>query len=223
MKKTKMLAAVMAVLAVIAIAPVSAMATPVGDTTTPVTATNSRSDSSLKELGISPGTITPVFSPSRLEYSASLPSGTTAIKVFATPNSPDGGIAYVTGSKTLVDGVNTVKVCCGAADGTSTVYIITVNVGAVASTPVTENTVDAPTSTDTAVTPGVDTSVDTQLIDPVTGLPIDPVVASDSAISTEPEIEENTPRTDAYQSSSVSSFHQCQLLSFPLLYLVHHL
>lgn len=201
MKKSKILAVVAVFVMALAIAPVSVMATPVGDGVTS-TATSSRSDSTLKELGISPGTITPIFSPSRLEYQATLPSGTTAIKVFATPNSPDGGIAYVTGSKTLVDGTNTVKVCCGAADGTSTVYIITVYVGTTAPAPEATTGVgdtvggaDTTTGVDTAI--GTDTNTTTQQIDPLTGLPVDTSIVSDSAMNATPVVEENTPHTDA--------------------------
>ncbi len=206
MRKTKMLAVATVFAAALALSPVSVMATPVSDTTTPTTTTTTdlRSNSTLKELGISPGTITPVFTPGRLEYTASLPSGTTAIKVFATPTAPDGGIAYVTGSKTLVDGTNTVKVCCSAPDGTSSVYTITVNVGTVAQAPATETqgtgtTNSEGTDANAGVTGTDSTTIDQTIeVDPVTGLPIDTAVETAPVVDIAPAPEvDTTPKTDA--------------------------
>lgn len=165
MRKFKTLALAFGIAFAMVIAPVTALAGELGDTTeetttttTTTTTTASQSDSSLAELGISPGTISPSFSSTVTEYYATLEAGTTEIKVFATPNSSAAGIAWVTGSKTLVDGENTVKVCCGAPNGDATVYIIHVTVGS-GTTSTTDTSTG--TSTDTSTTTDTSTSTDT--------------------------------------------------------------
>lgn len=132
------------ILFAMAIAPMSAFATE----------TTGSSDSCLSELRIVPGELSPAFSPTIYEYTAWVDADVTSVKIPATPRSSDAAIAYVTGAKEIVPGTNTIKVCCGASDGTSSIYTITVTCGGTAPDPVVNEVVE-PDDTDAVTIEGV--------------------------------------------------------------------
>lgn len=83
------------------------------------------SDCKLASLQISPGTLSPKFSPSTVKYTATVPNETTKLTVSATPTDAKASVTSVTGTKLSV-GKNTVKVNVTAENGASVAYVITV-------------------------------------------------------------------------------------------------
>lgn len=87
------------------------------------------SDSSLASLGISPGSLSPSFSPGTYEYTATVDADVTRVSIPARPNSSKAVIASVSGAKSIRPGTNTVKVVVEAENGTTSTYTITVYCG----------------------------------------------------------------------------------------------
>lgn len=116
----------------------------------------SSSDSSLASLGISPGTLSPAFSPNVYEYTATVDADVTRVSIPARPNSSTAVIASVSGAKSIRPGTNTVKVVVEAANGTTSTYTITVQCGSGTSSPSTAEPQDAsePTSIEGEIVDG---------------------------------------------------------------------
>ena len=83
-------------------------------------------DNSLKSLTISPGTLSPAFSPSNTKYTATVANSTKKITVSATPNHSAAKVTSVTGADNLSVGKNDIKVLVQAEDGSTATYTITV-------------------------------------------------------------------------------------------------
>lgn len=91
------------------------------------------SDSSLKSLTVSPGTLSPQFSPKTTSYSMTVSASTSKLAVTAVQNH---GKATVSVSGTnLKEGVNWVTITVKAEDGSTTKYSIKVTRNAAAVTP----------------------------------------------------------------------------------------
>lgn len=88
-------------------------------------AVKASSDCKLASLQISPGTLSPAFSPTTVEYSATVGYDTTKIAVSATPNHSKASVTGVTGTDLSV-GSNTVRVIVTAESGVSVAYVINV-------------------------------------------------------------------------------------------------
>jgi len=100
-----------------------------------VTATRLSTVSTLSGISLDSGSISPVFDPGTLAYSALIGNSTTSVKV--TPNSTEtyalvtvNGSSVVSGSASnsipLVAGFNTIQVVGTAQDGSATTYTLTV-------------------------------------------------------------------------------------------------
>lgn len=81
------------------------------------------SDSSLKSLSVSKGSLSPAFKTTTTSYKVSLPAGTESIKVSGTVNDASASVSG-TGEKKLKPGNNTISIVVTAEDGTSTTYTI---------------------------------------------------------------------------------------------------
>ncbi|MBE6161074.1 MAG: cadherin-like beta sandwich domain-containing protein [Firmicutes bacterium] len=100
----------------------------VGNTTPTPTPTDKSKDNTLKDLTVSKGTLSPKFSSGTTSYTLDLDESISQINVSATPNDSKAKVSG-TGTKTLTDGKNTVKVTVTAEDGSTKDYTITVNRG----------------------------------------------------------------------------------------------
>ena len=123
------------------------------------------SDSSLASLGISPGTLSPAFSPNVYEYTATVDADVTRVSIPARPNSSTAVIASVSGAKSIRPGTNTVKVVVEAANGTTSTYTITVQCGSGAQNPPASEPQDTsePTSVEGEI---VDGQTDGETVNP---------------------------------------------------------
>lgn len=83
-------------------------------------------DNSLKELTISPGTLSPAFSGKTLTYSATVGSDVTNIAVSATPVNEKAVVESVTGNTNLKSGDNTIKIVVKAENGVTATYTVNV-------------------------------------------------------------------------------------------------
>lgn len=90
--------------------------------TSPPTAS---SDSSLKSLTISPGSLSPAFSSGNKNYTVTVSSDTTSLAVSAKTNHSAARVS-VSGNNSLAVGVNWVSVTVTAEDGSTTKYVIKV-------------------------------------------------------------------------------------------------
>ena len=106
-------------------------------------------DASLKELKLSNGTLSPAFSPSTMNYTASVGADISSIVVSGTTSHENAAITSINGADNLKEGQNTVKVSVTAESGATAVYTIIVTKGAAAVA--TETPV--PTAEATAATP----------------------------------------------------------------------
>lgn len=105
-------------------------------------------DASLKELKISEGTLSPTFSPSVMNYTASVGADVTSVVVSGTTTNGKAGITSITGSDNLKPGENVVKVSVTAESGATAVYTITITkAGSTAQTAASTNVTAAPTAT----------------------------------------------------------------------------
>lgn len=102
------------------------------------------SDSSLKALTVSPGTLSPQFSSGTINYTMTVSSSTTQLTVSATPNHSAAKVS-VTGNNNLQVGTNWVTVTVIAEDGTKTYYsiMVTRNASVTSPPPVVTPTVSA--------------------------------------------------------------------------------
>jgi hypothetical protein len=92
-------------------------------------------DASLKELKLSNGTLSPAFSPSTMNYTASVGADISSIVVSGTTSHANAAITSISGADNLKAGENTVKVSVTAESGATAVYTITVTkAGAAADT-----------------------------------------------------------------------------------------
>lgn len=94
-------------------------------TTKPVEEKEKSKDSSLKELAIAEGAITPEFNKDVKEYALTVPNEITSVNVAATPTDSKAK-ATVEGNTELKEGENTVKVTVTAENGNKTNYTIKV-------------------------------------------------------------------------------------------------
>lgn len=83
-------------------------------------------DNSLKVLSISPGTLSPAFAGSTVQYSATVPNDVTSVAVTATPVNENASVESVTGNENLVVGVNAVRIVVKAENGVTATYTINV-------------------------------------------------------------------------------------------------
>lgn len=86
-------------------------------------------DNSLRSLSISPGTLSPAFKYSTLNYTASVAADVTSVAVDAQVSNAKARVESVTGDKDLKPGDNTIKITVKAENGTIATYTITVNRG----------------------------------------------------------------------------------------------
>lgn len=89
-------------------------------------------DASLKELKLSNGTLSPAFSPSTMNYTASVGADISSIVVSGTTSHESAAITSINGADNLKEGQNTVKVSVTAESGATAVYTIIVTKGAAA-------------------------------------------------------------------------------------------
>lgn len=94
-------------------------------TTKPVEEKEKSKDSSLKELAIAEGAITPEFNKDVKEYVLTVPNEITSVNVTATPTDSKAK-ATIEGNTELKEGENTVTVTVTAENGDKTNYIIKV-------------------------------------------------------------------------------------------------
>jgi hypothetical protein len=94
-------------------------------TTKPVEEKEKSKDSSLKELAIAEGAITPEFNKDVKEYALTVPNEITSVSVTATPTDSKAK-AVVEGNTELKEGENTVTVTVTAENGDKTNYTIKV-------------------------------------------------------------------------------------------------
>ncbi len=94
-------------------------------TTKPVEEKEKSKDSSLKELAIAEGAITPEFNKDVKEYVLTVPNEITSVNVTATPTDSKAK-ANIEGNTELKEGENTVTVTVTAENGDKTNYIIKV-------------------------------------------------------------------------------------------------
>lgn len=100
--------------------------------TTPGTnppANNKSTDAKLSTLIVSPGTLTPAFSPTIYDYKLQVEVGTTEIAVSAKPANAKAVVSSVNGATGLVKGPNTVTVVVKAENGNTATYTLHVQVG----------------------------------------------------------------------------------------------
>lgn len=83
-------------------------------------------DASLKELKLSEGTLSPAFSPSTMNYTASVGADINSIVVSGTTSNANAEITSVSGADNLKTGDNTIKVSVTAESGATAVYTVTV-------------------------------------------------------------------------------------------------
>lgn len=84
-------------------------------------------DNTLKSLSVEGYEISPEFNKDTLDYSVSVPEGTTSINVLASANSKYASVSG-TGSKEVVEGINNLSVVVKAESGTERIYNLVVNV-----------------------------------------------------------------------------------------------
>lgn len=89
-------------------------------------------DASLKELKLSNGTLSPAFSPSTMNYTASVGADISSIVVSGTTSHENAAITSINGADNLKEGQNTVKVSVTAESGATAVYTIIVTKGTAA-------------------------------------------------------------------------------------------
>ena len=89
-------------------------------------AASQSADNSLKELNISPGTLSPAFSGKTTTYSATVGSDVTNIAVSATPVNEKAVVESVTGNTNLKSGDNTIKIVVKAENGVTATYTVNV-------------------------------------------------------------------------------------------------
>ncbi len=87
---------------------------------------NKSADNSLKSLKISPGTLSPTFKYSTVNYRATVGADVTSIAVDAKPSNAKAVVESVTGNNNLKVGKNTIKVVVKAENGTLATYTIIV-------------------------------------------------------------------------------------------------
>ncbi len=83
-------------------------------------------DASLKELKLSTGTLSPAFSPSTMNYTASVGADVSSVVVSGTTSNANAEITSISGADNLKAGDNTIKVSVTAESGATAVYTITV-------------------------------------------------------------------------------------------------
>lgn len=86
------------------------------------------SNNKLNSLQVYPGTLTPAFSTSTMEYTVTVPADTTEVTISATPQSSKATVS-VTGGKDLKLGANEARVVVVAENGSSIAYTITIMCG----------------------------------------------------------------------------------------------
>ena len=90
------------------------------------TTANQSADNSLKELTISPGTLSPAFAGKTTTYSATVGSDVTNIAVSATPVNEKAVVESVTGNTNLKSGSNAIKIVVRAENGVTATYTVNV-------------------------------------------------------------------------------------------------
>lgn len=91
-----------------------------------VTITNLSDNSSLSSLSISPGSLSPAFSPSTTNYSVSVSNSVSSMTVSAIPADSQAR-ASVSGNSNLKVGSNTITITVTAGNGSTSKYYINVN------------------------------------------------------------------------------------------------
>lgn len=114
-----------------------------GTSVTVAAPSNYSKDNSLKSLKISPGTLSPAFTPHTVNYTATVPNSTTKLTVDAQVSNPAAKVVSVTGANSLSVGRNDVKILVEAEDGSQATYtiVVTREQGAAVPTQVPEPTV----------------------------------------------------------------------------------
>lgn len=83
-------------------------------------------DASLKELKLSNGSLSPAFSPSTMNYTASVGADINSVVVSGTTSNAKAEITAISGADNLKTGDNIIKVSVTAESGATAVYTITV-------------------------------------------------------------------------------------------------
>lgn len=83
-------------------------------------------DASLKDLKLSNGSLTPAFSPSIMNYTATVGADVASVVVSGTTTNEKAAITSISGADNLKEGSNTIKVSVTAESGATAVYTITV-------------------------------------------------------------------------------------------------
>lgn len=81
-------------------------------------------DASLKDLKLSNGSLTPAFSPSIMNYTASVGADVASVVVSGTTSNEKASITSISGADNLKAGANTIKVSVTAESGATAVYTI---------------------------------------------------------------------------------------------------
>ena len=84
------------------------------------------SDSTLKELSLDKGSLSPEFDASTKKYTAEVDASVTSVVVNAVPNSLYGKVKSITGNTDLEFGTNQIEVVVEAEDGSTSSYFIDV-------------------------------------------------------------------------------------------------
>ncbi|SEW34610.1 cadherin-like beta sandwich domain-containing protein [[Clostridium] fimetarium] len=133
---------------------------PSADTPAPAPGgTTYSSNNNLSSLQISPGTISPAFSPNVTSYTATVGSDCTALTVSA-PTEDSTAKVSVTG-KTMDPGTNTTKIIVKAQNGSTKTYVITTN--KVAGATPTQAVDNAVVATQAQTTPAVVAAITTTI------------------------------------------------------------
>lgn len=90
------------------------------------TGTTLSADNSLKSLTISPGTLSPSFKGSTVNYTATVDNSVTSIAVSANVANAKATVESVTGNSNLAVGENTISIVVKAENGTTATYKIKV-------------------------------------------------------------------------------------------------
>ncbi len=103
------------------------------------TGTKLSADNSLKSLTISPGTLSPEFKGSTVNYTASVANKVTSVAVNAEVANEKATVESVTGNTNLAVGENVIKIVVKAENGTTATYAIKITRQAAETTTPAEN------------------------------------------------------------------------------------
>ena len=121
----------------------------------------------LASLGISPGTLSPAFSPTTTNYTVNVPATTTTVTVTATPEDSTATVAITGGATQSLPGPGSSKditIVLTAQSGSQSTYIVTVNKAALAA----DNNLSALTVAPGALSPAFASGIQNYTVDVAT-------------------------------------------------------